>query len=36
MEMRLEKKLIIFTHGGGRFANQLTSYVQLIAFLIDK
>ena len=33
--MTQQKKLIIFTHGGGRFANQLILYAQLIAFLID-
>ena len=33
--MKKQKKLIIFTHGGGRFANQLISYAQLIAFLTD-
>jgi hypothetical protein len=29
------KKLIIYTHGGGRFANQLIAYGHLIAFIIE-
>ena len=33
--MSQEKNLIIFTHGGGRFANQLFSYAHLIAFLVE-
>lgn len=28
----MKKKLIIFTHGGGRLANQLTNYAHLFAF----
>jgi hypothetical protein len=28
----VKKKLIIFTHGGGRLANQLTNYAHLFAF----
>lgn len=31
--MKQDKNLIIFTHGGGRFANQLFNYAHLIAFL---
>ena len=30
-----KKKLIIYTHGGGRFANQLICYGHLIGFLIE-
>jgi len=33
--MKQDKNLIIFTHGGGRFANQLFSYAHLIAFLAE-
>ncbi len=33
--MHENKKLIIFTHGGGRFANQMISYAHLIAFIIE-
>ena len=32
---REEKKLIIFTHGVGRFGNQLIAYGHLIAFLLE-
>ncbi len=28
----MKKKLIVFTHGGGRLANQLTNYAHLFAF----
>ena len=34
--MTTNKKLIVFTHGGGRFANQLISYGHLIGFLAEK
>ncbi len=30
-----DKPLIIFTHGGGRFANQLLNYANLIAFCLE-
>ena len=33
--MNSSKKLIIFTHGGGRFTNQLISYGHLIGFLAE-
>lgn len=29
-------KTIIFTHGGGRFGNQLFSYAQLLAFVLEE
>ena len=31
----VQKKLIVYTHGGGRFANQLICYSHLIGFLIE-
>ena len=33
--MSKNKKLIVFTHGGGRFTNQLISYSHLIAFILE-
>ena len=35
MNQQQDKNLIVFTHGGGRFANQLFSYAHLIAFLAE-
>jgi hypothetical protein len=35
MNQQQYKNLIVFTHGGGRFANQLFSYAHLIAFLAE-
>lgn len=31
-----EKKLLVFTHGGGRLANQLTNYAHLYAFWLEQ
>ena len=33
--MNKSKKIIIFTHGGGRFTNQLINYGHLIGFLAE-
>jgi Glycosyl transferase family 11 len=33
---KLDLKTIVFTHGGGRFGNQLFSYAQLLAFVFEE